>query len=36
MASRDEAEIMLSKLAVTLWRLIRDGVTARGGRYWPT
>jgi len=27
---------MFSKLAVSLWRLIRDGFMARGGRYWPT
>jgi hypothetical protein len=27
---------MLSKLATGLWRLIREGFVARGGRYWPT
>jgi hypothetical protein len=28
--------IMLSKLATGLWRLIREGFMARGGRYWST
>jgi hypothetical protein len=28
--------IMLSKLATGLWRLIREGFMARGGRYWLT
>jgi len=27
---------MLSKLAVGLWRLVREGFVARGGRYWLT
>jgi hypothetical protein len=35
-AARSEVEIMLSKLAVGLWRLVRDGFAARGGRYWLT
>jgi len=26
----------LSKLAMGLWRLIREGFAARGGRYWLT
>jgi hypothetical protein len=35
-ASRSEVEIMLWKLAVGLWRLVREGFMARGGRYWLT
>jgi hypothetical protein len=35
-AYRKEVEIMLSKLAVGLWRLVREGFVARGGRYWLT
>jgi len=27
---------MLSKLAVGLWRLVREVFVARGGRYWLT
>jgi len=27
---------MLLDLATRLWRLVRDGFMARGGRYWLT
>jgi len=27
---------MVSKLVVGLWRLVREGFVARGGRYWLT